>query len=150
MKNTDTSTINTTTEAVLFLLKTNLHFAVQVELDQAVEILSRFSIYNEIPDTISKLPRALANAIGPVDFGEDNPNSGGFSNLRLKIGNEGSLVVYLDSNTFWRKSDTPERQKAAIEAAADAYKADEISVEIKTYELMGRDAAIVKARLWWD
>jgi hypothetical protein len=139
-----------TAEAVLFLLENNLNFAVQVELDQATEILGKCSIYNEIPDTISELPRALANAIGPVDFGGDNPNNGGFSNLRLKIGNEGSMVVYLDSNTFYRKGDSPERQKAAIEAVAATYKADEITVEIKTYELMGRDAATVKARLWWD
>lgn len=137
-----------TSEAVLFLLANNLHFAAQVELETATEILDKFPIYNEIPATISELPRALANAIGPVDFGGDNPNNGDFSNLRLKIGNESSLVVYIESRTCYRRGDTPERQKAAIEAVAAAYRADEISVEIETYELM--EAHTVKARLWWD
>jgi hypothetical protein len=136
-----------TIAAVTHLLNANLHFRVQVTLEQATNILTKFQPYNGIPNTIEKLPQEIAAAIGPIDFGRENPNNGLFDNVEISIGNEFSLVLYVKSNTFYRKGDTAERQKLVLEGIARNYRADEVHV---TIEPAYGGAHLVKARLWWD
>lgn len=137
-------------KAVLLLLRINRNFRVEVPFGIARTILRDCEKYNNIPTDIRELPRAIQHAIGPVDFGTPNPGNGGFHNLSIKIGNEDSLVIYIESNTFYRVEDKPERQKAAIEAVAKRFKADEIDVTIENFGDLGNSTAIIKARLWWD
>jgi hypothetical protein len=137
-------------QAVLLLLRINHNFRVEVPFGIAETILYGCEKYNNIPADIHDLPRAIQHAIGPVDFGNPNPNNGKFHNLSIKIGNKGSLVIYIESNTFYRVGDKPERQKAAIEAVAKRFKADEIDVTIEDFRDQDNRTAIIKARLWWD
>jgi hypothetical protein len=138
-----------TTDAIQHLLDHNLQFRAKVTIEQATQILGQCQIYNEIPDTIGNLPQAIANGIGPVDFGRENPNNGTFVNLEISIGNEYSLVIYVQSHTFYRKGDTPERQKEVLEAIAREYRADEVDVSISDQPIID-GAHVVTARFWWD
>lgn len=137
-----------TVEAVSYLLEHNLHFRAEVSLDDATEVLRKFRHYNEIPDTIGLLPKAVADGIGPVDFGGDNPNNGTFINLDLFVGNEYSFVVYVQSSPSYRKGDTPERQMEVLEKIGRDFCADEVTVE--TIPGFAGGAASLRARFWWD
>lgn len=137
-----------TVDAVTHLLEHNLNFRVALKLDQATEVLSKCSIYNDIPSTIGALPKIIADRIGPTDLGGDNPNNGTFCNLEFSLGNEHSLVIYVRSDVFYRKGDSAERHKKLLEKVGREFCADEVTVEIHPSMVGG--APTVKARFWWD
>lgn len=134
--------LSTTAQAVLTLLEASLHFRVAVTLTDAEAILRNFQHYNEIPANLADIVRDVRDKIGPIAFKGANPNNGCFDNVRLSIGNENSLVIYIESNLFYRPGDTPERQKAVLESIGARFNADEASIEVSP--------SSVKARLWWD
>lgn len=138
-----------TIEAVSFLLENNLNFKVAVTLEDAYNILTEFRHYNEIPANLYGIVKDIKEKIGPISFAGNNPNNGKFDNITFKIGNESSLVIYIQSNLFYRRADKPELHKAILESLGCKYKADEVDVEINVHP-MDSQMVTVSARLWWD
>lgn len=135
-----------TSSLVSSLLEINTDFCVSVSVEELGEILRNFRVYNEIPANLANLANDLQKEIGPTSFGGQNPNNGSFGNLRVHVGNEGSLVIYVESNLFYRKGDSSGRQAVVLHAIGERYKADEIKVEEKD----SWGGPVVKARFWWD
>lgn len=128
-------------ETVLYLLEHCLQFRVELTLDEAQTVLRQFKRYNEILDTLPRLIDDLRRDIGPIAFPGQNVNNGRFDNIKVSIGNEGSLVVYVCIITAYRK-DNPARQVGVLKTIGETYNADEIDVSEGT--------GSVKARFWWD
>jgi len=129
-------------DTVLFLLETNLHFRVSLPLPEAKEVLRNLPKYNEIPHNLHEIIEGIKQTVGSVDFGPKNPNTGGFDNVRIEIGNERSLVVYVDAVTAYRPNDEHAVTVSNLESLGIKFKADEINVE--------HTLGSVKARFWWD
>lgn len=140
-----------TVEAVSYLLETNLNFRVEVGLNEAKQILAKLEKYNEMPDDLEKIVDRIKSMIGPIDFGKENPNNGLWNNIKISIGNESSLVIYVDVNCFYRVGSDPKKIKADLESIGRAFSADENNVEIKLPEpFMNQKMIHVRARYWWD
>lgn len=131
-----------TVQAVQTLLENNLNFRVQVTLEDAQVILSEFLVYNGMPDSMDGLVDRVKLAVGPMNFGPNNPNTGNFDHIRFSIGNENSLVVYVEVAGAYLKGQGIS-VAAKLERVGDAFSADEISNEI---DGLGG----VSVRLWWD
>lgn len=129
-------------EAVSYLLKNSLHFRAELMLNEMFHVLNQFQRYNDIPDNIAEIADRVANKIGPVKFADGNPNNGKFHNIKFFIGNEGSLVIYVEVIHSYQKERDFREYKPILEAIGEAFGADEITVE----EKMGRTVA----RFWWD
>lgn len=130
------------------LLEQSIDFRVNVSPQDLYEILSTFRVYNDIPRNIADIAKDLQKEIGPISFGGQNSNNGSFHNLRIRIGNEDSLVLYVESNLFYRKGDCAARHEAVLKTIGKKYKANEIDVE--TVPLDPLQSQMVKARFWWD
>lgn len=133
-----------TVGAVSFLLENNLNFRVSVSLEDAKEILRSFKRYNEIPSNLPEIVEAIKLAIGPINFGPQNLNNGGFHHIRFSIGNENSLVIYVEVSSFYFGQHPEKIQKVvrSLQAVGQKFRADENDVE-------GNEASI-SARFWWD
>lgn len=140
-----------TVEAVSYLLETNLNFRVEVGLNEAKQILAKLEKYNGMPDDLEKIVERIKSMIGPVKFLDKfNPNNGLWSNIKISIGNESSLVIYVDVNCFYRVGSDPKKIKADLESIGRAFSADENSVEIEAASPFDKRMVSVCARYWWD
>lgn len=128
-------------EAVSFLLKNSLNFRVELSLDEMFHVLNQFERYNGIPNYIAEIADDIAEEIGPIKFAGDNPNNGRFDNIKFFIGNESSLVIYVEVIHAYQKRDFRE-YKPILGSIGRVFKADQITVT----EEMGRTVA----RFWWD
>lgn len=136
-------------DATLAILAASLNCRVELPLDDARRVLGKFPVYDDIPSRIYLIVDEIKRAIGPVDFGGNNPNNGSYSNISFSIGNEYSLVIYVKSRLFYRKNDKPAAQVAALKAIGNKFKADEVTVEVESNPIVaGHDVVI--ARFWWD
>ena len=140
--------MQTIIDAVSLLLEKSLNFKVKVSATDATEILKKFNPYNDIPKTIAHLPDAILRKIGPTNFKGDNPNNGRFDNIKIWIGNESSLVIYVESMTFHRQKESGLLQVAALKTIGRMFNADEIKTEIEVLD--NNMGELVKARFWWD
>lgn len=137
-----------TADAVSFLLENSLNFRVSVPLEDAKKILRSFKRYNEIPSNLPEIVEAVKLAIGPISFpdvgGRPNPNNGSFHHIRFSIGNEGSLVIYVEVSSFYFGQHPEKIQKVvrSLQAVGQKFRADENDVE-------GNETSIL-ARFWWD
>jgi hypothetical protein len=129
-------------ETVLFLLESNLHFKVSVPLPEAAEILRLVPKYNEIPSNLSRLVEKIQLAIGPIDFGAANPNTGSYHNIRFCIGNEYSLAIYVSSPKAYRPLDNHAVTASLLQTIGKKFGADEVTVD--------HSGASIEARFWWD
>jgi len=118
-------------DATLALLRSCLGFRVQLERQEAAEVLTRFDPYNDIPNNIATLPGAILDSTPTL-------------NGRVYVGNECSLVIYYEGSAF--------DAAAVIEAGyqlkrlSRRYHADEFSHEIREH----RGLHMIEARFWWD
>lgn len=133
-----------TADAVSFLLENSLNFRVSVPLEDAKKILRSFKRYNEIPSNLPEIVEAIKLATGPINFGPQNLNNGGFHHIRFSIGNENSLVIYVEVSSFYFGQHPEKIQKVvrSLQAVGQKFRADENDVE-------GNEASIL-ARFWWD
>ena len=129
-------------EIVNFLLEHNEHFSVELSIEDAAAVLAKMDKYNDIPRNINNLPSVIAKQIGGIAFKGENPNNGTFGNIKISIGNEYSLCMHVRSVTAYRPGDTPEKQKAILEALGRKYKANEVTVTMQPGSVL--------ARFWWD
>ena len=129
-------------DTVLTLFNQSLHFRVEVPLDDARVILQKMGKYNDIPENLASLVDDLKQKLGPIEFGNNNPNDGKFHNITFMIGQESSLVIYVTSHLFYRKHDSIGQHEAMLEVLGARYHADEVDVT--------REDDTVSARFWWD
>lgn len=129
-------------EATSFLLENSLHFRVELTLNEMFHVLNKFQRYNDIPDNIAEIAERVADKIGPAKYAGDNPNNGKFHNINFFIGNEGSLVIYVEVIHSYQKERDFREYKPILETIGEAFGADEITVT----EERGRTVA----RFWWD
>lgn len=131
----------TTVDCVNRLLETNLNFRVHVSLEDLGQILASFQVYNGMPDTLLPMVGAIKEAIGPMQFPGDNPNNGSFDHIRVSIGNEGSLVMYVELATAYIKGRELE-VASKLEMLGKKFNCDECTMERQSFAL--------SLRLWWD
>lgn len=139
-----------TVEAISYLLENNLNFRAEVGLDNAKQILSKLRKYNGMPDDLEKIVDQIKDAIGPINFGAKNPNNGLWNNIKISIGNECSLVIYVDVNCFYQVGADLKKIKADLESIGRAFHTDENSVEIEAASPLDKRMVSVCARYWWD
>jgi hypothetical protein len=131
-----------TVQAVSYLLENNLNFRAELSILDAVQVLQNFQPYNDIPEDIEKIVGALCDKIGPVNFGPGNPNNGKFHNIKIFIGNESSLVIYVEIIHSYQVGRDSREYKSILEKIGRKFKADEIGVT--------QDERKTVARFWWD
>lgn len=137
-------------DSVLCLIENCLQFRVECSMDEAKEVLRQMPKYNEIPSNLHEIISEIKNRLGPIDFGSKNPNNGTYGNIRVLIGNEGSLVMYVKSQLFYRRNvDSGPRQKTELESIGEKFGADEVDVKIETLTIDSTMVS-VEARFWWD
>lgn len=140
----------TTTDAILFLLENNLNFRAEVGLNDARAILSKFKKYNSIPSYLPSMVDRIKDLIGPVNFGKDNPNNGFWHNIKFSIGNESSLVIYVEVRGVYRPKDDPNAIRGVLESMGSYFCADEVDCELQTIEFGSSKKTNVIARFLWD
>jgi len=134
-------------EAVKVLLERSLSFKVKVNFDQLKEVLTSFVPYNFIPENIKEIGDEVKKVILPQDYGKDNPNTGGYDHVTFHIGNEHSLVFYVNVNVKACKMDISDVKKK-LERIGKKFHADEISFEES--ETNTNYFHLIEMRLWWD
>lgn len=129
--------------SVKTLLESCLQFRVSVSMGEAREILQDFP-------NLRNFVNHVQNKVGPCEFEGDNPNNGNFTNIRLSIGRENSLVIYLETNSFYRPKDTPEAIEKRLNWLKWYFKPEEFTIEKVKYQISGKDATRFNVRFWFD
>lgn len=141
------STLSKHDQAVATLLDVSTSFRARVEIEKVKGILENFQTYNFIPDNISRIGEEIMKTVGPTKFSQpDNPNNGNFRNIDFYLGNEGSLVMYVNVKMSHLFGKNASDVQANLQVIGEKFGADEISVKIT--ESFGDK--YVEARFWWD
>lgn len=127
----------------------SLHFQVELDFDQACRFIRRINQYNDfhwghVLDALDHIDRLIPRR----SYGPNNPNNGQ-RDYTLKIGREGSPVIYLDRLEFFDKEQlSDERIKAICEEMELIGMADEADASIESAAIPnGRH---ISFRFWWD
>jgi hypothetical protein len=127
----------------------SLHFAIELDFDQASRFIRRIDRYNDfqwahVLDALEEIDRLIPRRT----YGAGNPHNGE-RDYTLRIGRDGSPVLYLDRLEFGdRERMTDERMQAICSEMELIGQADEAEVSVKpTGLLSGRR---ITFRFWWD
>lgn len=129
------------TTAALTLLENSLDFRVQLQFQEMEYVLSHMEIYNNIPDNISEIVAKIKSKIQPAIFGQKNINNGSFCNVKMWIGNESSLVIYVRVDISYNDQKIKEVE-TILGNIGENFRADAMTIT--------KEHKIVMARFWWD
>lgn len=128
--------------AVNYLLENSLDFRVKVSADELKEILSKFKVYNFIPNTICNIGDVVKKVIGPTKFKGENPNNGHFDNIDFFIGNESSLVIYVVVKPMYQVGADKQVIKTQLAIIGDNFEAQENNLH--------EEDTFITWRYWFD
>jgi len=127
----------------------SLHFQVELEFDQACRFIRRINQYNDfewthVVDALDHIDRLIPRR----SYGPENPNNGQ-RDYRLRVGREGSPVLYLDRLEVGEKLPLTDASiKAICEEMELIGGADEADASIEP--LSFTNGRHVTFRFWWD
>ncbi len=127
----------------------SLDFQIELDFDQTCRFIRRIDRYNDfhwahILGALDHIDRLMPRC----SYGPANPNTGR-RDYTLKVGREGSPVLYLDRIEFSEKEPlTDERMKAICDEMRRVGMADEADATVEPIDVLnGRH---VSFRFWWD
>lgn len=126
----------------------SLNFAVELEFEQARHFIRRINQYNDfhfarVLDALDAIDRLIPR----YRYGAENPNDGR-RNYRLKVGREGSPVLYLERHEWGNDERLTDDGMAMIRNAMHTIAlADEADVDVEPFDVDGRRIVF---RFWWD
>ena len=118
-----------------------------------VEFAKKAPVYNNLRrGSFVKLAKFINDCAPRMDFGGENVNNGQHF-VTLRVGNEGSRVVYLDIDRFYANNKAQLEEflsgliDASKEANVDEFNMDPGSMEAAKSVGGGRTITV---RMWWD
>lgn len=133
---------------VLFWLFNNcLQFRVHVKNDEARDLSQYLPALTESGKTLADFVAELETIFGFLSYGPGNGNSGGSDHYRIFVGNEYSMVIYVDLVESYKttRTTTVDEMRKKLEKLGKKYGCDEISVKPDEH---GGDNT--ECRFWWD
>lgn len=127
----------------------SLHFQVELDFDEACQFIRRIDRYNDfdwahVLDALDHIDRLIPRR----RYGPNNPNNGQ-RDYTLRIGREGSPVLYLDRLEFYDKDRlSDDRIKAICEEMELIGMADEADASVEPAAIP--DGRHIIFRFWWD
>lgn len=137
--------------AVVALLMRNGKFRVQLtpaEATLALELYKKSGTfpYNGMPANMPEIIHAISTASGKVNFpdinGKPNPNTGSQCHMNISIGNEGSLVIYVQIVTTYPVTKPYGELLTDLQSVGERFSAQENTVDTRPGSFT--------VRLWWD